>query len=129
MLVGASLPEDAAVSGHAEFETRLSRLLRKHRAMAKGYTTVMRSDGLIVVKPKPQGAQISGRSVLVVVVAFVLFKAMLIATLGHKVYSERVDRLGVGTPVERAGAFIMQIDPVSGAVAGQMSGIRTQLLH
>ena len=126
MLVGASLPEDGAVSGHAEFETRLSRLLRKHRAMAKGYTTVIRSDGLIVVKPK-RSAQISGRSVLLVVAAFVLFKAILIASLGNSLYAERVDRLSVGTPVERAGAFIMQIDPVSAAVAEQMSALRKQL--
>ena len=117
------------MSGHAEFETRLSRLLRKHRAMARGYTTTIRSDGLIVAKPKRQGSPISGRSVVMFLAAFVLFKAFLIASLGQGVYSERVARLSVGTPVERAGAFTMQIDPLSEFVSIQMLAARAQLLR
>ena len=101
------------VSDQTEFQERLRRLVRKHRAMARGYTTRMRSDGLIVAKPRRAVSPISGRSVLIFLLVFLAFKGFLIANLGAAAYSERVERLQSGNFAEQAGAFAMQADPVS----------------
>ena len=37
--------------GHLDFDERLRRVGRKHRAMAQGYTFRMRPDGLMVATP------------------------------------------------------------------------------
>ena len=39
-------------NSHADFDDRLSTLDRKQAAMTYGYSTVLRPDGLMVVKPK-----------------------------------------------------------------------------
>ena len=54
---------------------------------------------------------------------FFLFKAFLMANLGLGVYEERVARLGQGTVVEQAGGWVMQPDPVSVAIAEQISSV------
>ena len=106
-----------------QFDQRLRRLGRKHRAMSRGYTTRMQPDGLIVAKPHRAPSRISGRSVLLFLAAFILFKGFLYANLGPETYNERVNRLQSGTVVEKAGAFVMQADPVSQLVAQKMGPI------
>ena len=110
-------------SGQVEFETRVKRLLRKHLAMSRGYSARMRPDGLIVAQPRRAGSPISGRSVLIFLVAFVLFKGFLIASLGAEGYGERVGKLEQGNLVEQAGAFAMQADPVATMVAMQLEPV------
>lgn len=108
------------VSGQIEFENRLRRLLRKHRALSRGYSTRMRADGLIEARPRRSVNPISGRSVLIFLAAFVLFKGFLIANLGPDAYGERLALLESGTVVEKAGAFAMQVDPLSELAALKM---------
>lgn len=110
-------------SSHLEFETRVRRLLRKHTAMSRGYTTRMREDGLIVAQPRRQVAPISGRSLFIFLMAFVLFKGFLIANLGPTGYDERVGRLEQGNLMEQAGAFAMQADPIASMVAIQIGSV------
>ena len=58
-----------------QFQNRLRHLERKHHKTAtRGYSTKMRADGLIVVKPNRAKSRISGKSVLLFVAAFILFK-------------------------------------------------------
>jgi len=111
------------VEDQLHFDERLRRLERKHRAMSRGYTTHMQSDGLIVAKPKRARVRISGRSILLFSLAFIAFKGFLIANLGSLAYEERLARLENGTLVERGGAFVMQIDPISQLVAEQIGPI------
>lgn len=106
-----------------QFDERLRRLERKHRAMSRGYTTYMQPDGLIVAKPKRAQVRISGRSILLFVMAFIAFKGFLIANLGPLGYEERLARLDSGTVVEQGGAFVMQIDPASQFIAEQIGPI------
>ncbi len=99
------------------FDQRVRGLLRKHRALARGYTHRMRPDGLIVLKPRRAQARISGRSVAIFLMAFFLFKGFLIANLGEQTYLDRVVQLQKGTVVERAGSVLMQNDPLSRLIA------------
>ncbi|MHA6263620.1 hypothetical protein ACXYMO_10495 [Arenibacterium sp. CAU 1754] len=87
--------------------------------MSNGYTMRMQPDGLIVAKPR-RASRISGRSVLIFLAAFLLFKGFLIANLGAEGYGERISRLESGTFVEKAGAFAMQIDPLSELVSQKL---------
>ncbi len=106
-----------------QFNQRLQLLTRKHRAMSQGYTTHIQPDGLIIARPRRARPRISLRPVLVFLVAMVAFKGFLIANLGPLAYEERLDRLQQGTVVEQAGAFVMQIDPLSRYAADKIGPV------
>jgi len=103
-----------------EFSRRVGRLTRKHRAMSRGYVTQMRPDGLLVTAPARR-PRISLRMVLLLVAAFFAFKALLLAVAGTATYDERVARLEAGTSAEAVGAWIMQSDPLTETLAGQIT--------
>lgn len=111
------------VDSQIQFDRRVQRLEKKHQAMSRGYTARMRKDGLIVLKPRRARPGISLRSVVLFAVAFFVFKGFLLANLGPESYGERINRLNSGTPVEVAGAWIMQPDPVTVFVADQMGPV------
>ncbi|MEL6806931.1 MAG: hypothetical protein AAFO97_04045 [Pseudomonadota bacterium] len=103
----------------ADFNKRLSVLGRKHQAMSRGFTTVMRSDGLIVVRPNRalrRGFPIKG--LLALVLGFFVFKAIMVSSLSEITYNERVAKLKQGGAFEQGGAWLMQIDPVTAYLAG-----------
>lgn len=101
------------------FNQRVQRLAKKHDAMSRGYKTRMRKDGLIVMKPRRSRPGVSLRAIVLFIGALLMFKGFLLANLGPEGYSERVAKLSEGTPVERAGAWVMQPDPVSVFIAEQ----------
>ncbi|WP_264212702.1 hypothetical protein [Leisingera thetidis] len=96
-----------------QFQARLKQINRKHEALSGGYSAKLRPDGLLVVKPRRVQSRISGRTLVFFAAAFLLFKGILMAALGFGSYDERVQTLAGGTALERAGAFLMQADPVS----------------
>mgnify|MGYP000214899790 CR=1 FL=1 len=106
-----------------QFQSRLKQINRKHEAMSGGYSAKLRPDGLLVVKPRRVQSRISGRSVLFFAAAFLLFKGFLMAALGFGSYDERVRTLAQGSGVERAGAFVMQADPVSVLIARKIGPV------
>ena len=101
----------------SQFKKRLRALERKDRALERGFTTQLRSDGLLIVKPKRRAASISGRSILLFAAAFIGFKGLALAHVGQVTYDARVAELATGTVLEQAGAFVMQSDPASEYVA------------
>ena len=107
----------AVVSGREDFENRMKRLVAKHTAMSRGYTARLRPDGLIVAEPCRPPSPVRGRSLLVVLLAFLMFKGILIASLGGPSYDARVHELWGGNVAEKAGAVIMFPDPVSRMVS------------
>ncbi|MEX0370825.1 MAG: hypothetical protein AB3N09_09355 [Tateyamaria sp.] len=107
------------VETHQNFEERLSTLGRKHAAMGNGYTSKVRSDGLIVVQPKRRarrGFPIKG--LLALALGFFVFKAFMLASLSEITYNERVAKLAQGSQLEQAGGYVMQVDPVTRFLAG-----------
>lgn len=103
-----------------QFNQRLRRLNYKHKAMSQGYENVMRPDGLVMAKPLPARDRGPIRPVAILIVAFLLFKAILIISVGEATYKERVLELRHGNLVEHAGAVLMQVDPVSNFLALQL---------
>lgn len=103
----------------AQFNKRLTTLGRKHSAMSRGYTTTVRSDGLIVVKPKRSlGRNFPVKGLLALVFGFFVFKAIMLASLGEITYNERVAKLDQGSALEQSGAWVMQIDLATRFFAG-----------
>ncbi|MBY6069229.1 hypothetical protein KUW17_20970 [Leisingera aquaemixtae] len=100
-----------------QFQSRLQQINRKHMAMSGGYSAKMRPDGLLVIKPHRVQSRISARTLVFLAAFFLLFKGFLMAALGFGSYDERVRTLAAGSVVERAGAYIMQADPVSVFIA------------
>lgn len=101
----------------AQFEQRLCSLERKHRELAKGYVTKVNPDGLIVVAPKYPKGSMRARLTVGIILGFFLFKCVTMVLVGPALYESRLEELRQGTGPERFGAWIMQVDPISGFVA------------
>ena len=103
----------------AQFNKRVTTLGRKHAAMSQGYSTAVRSDGLIVVRPKRRfGRGFPVKGLLALVFGFFVFKAIMLASLGDITYNERVAKLNQGSVLEQSGAWLMQIDPATRFISG-----------
>lgn len=105
-----------------EFDDRLRRISSQRAQLKRGYSLRVDRDGLIVARPKSARRYAPFRGLVLLLVGFVGFKALLIAYLGEGTYRDRVDALRSGATVEQAGAWFMQTDPVSATLAKQMRG-------
>ena len=98
------------------FGRKLDRLERKHRKLARGGVTVLRSDGLMVLRPRRSGLPRAIAFALLVAIFVVGFKAVVYVAEGPITYQTRLDRLSAGTAPEAMAARIMEIDPVTQVV-------------
>jgi len=105
------------------FDKRLRRIVRNHQRMANGVVHSVNSDGLIVSRPKIYNPRFPLRGLLLLVATAFLFKGYIYATLGAVTYQDRIERLAEGTLVEQAGAWIMQADTATIAVATVMQSL------
>jgi len=105
----------------ARFEKRIRRINKRHRKLARGYVAEVNGDGLIVVRPQRRTARFPWKGVALMFVALFAFKGILHAQLGAATFDERVGKLGNGTVVEKAGAWVMQADPVTLWVSSQVT--------
>ena len=117
---GGGLLEAAMTIKQMEFDQRVNRLNKKHAKLSRGYRATMRKDGLVVMKPQRVKSAVPAKVLLMCVCGLFAFKTFLMTSLGTSAYEYRVDSLAQGTTVEKAGAWIMQIDPVSGFLAAQI---------
>ncbi len=106
----------------AEFSSRVGKINRDHDRKQRGYIISIRKDGLITFKPKNRyyNSTLPLRGLIFLIIGFFLFKGLILAHAGTSVYSERLTLLQEGSLVERAGAYVMQVEPVSQAIATQM---------
>ena len=102
------------------FESRLKVIGRKNVAMANGYSAQMRDDGLIVLKPRRREIEFPLKGIVMLLIGFFFFKAFILASVGPDTYGERISILQSGTVLEKAGAWVMQIDPISQGIANYM---------
>lgn len=111
--------DSAMIDSQRDFYNRLSTVSRKHAAMSHGYSTTMRPDGLIIVKPKRRiGRGFPIKGLIGLVLGFFLFKSVMLAAMGETTYNERIDKLNQGTVIEQGGAWVMQIDPATEYLSG-----------
>ena len=89
--------------------------------MARGYDAKVGRDGLIVFRPRRQRRSIAWRPLVLLIAAFFGFKVFILMQIGDLAYQQRVDTLTAGGLAEQIGAYFMQIDPVTRAVAVQIT--------
>ncbi len=106
-----------------EFDQRVTRLNKKHQKLNRGYRATMRSDGPVVMKPQRVRSAVPAKVLLLCLLGFFAFKAFLLSHLGPSAYETRVESLNQGTPVEQAGAWIMQADPVTALLSTQLNKV------
>ncbi|WP_090210192.1 hypothetical protein [Yoonia litorea] len=91
--------------------------------MARGAVRKVNADGLIVARPRAYRPRFPLKGLLVVLAIGFLFKGFLFAYLGETAYAERVAGLQAGSTMEQAGAWVMQPDPATLAVASLLQTI------
>ena len=92
------------------FDRRLKRIVRNHQRMSHGVVHSVNSNGLIVARPRIYNPKFPLKGLLLLVIAGFLFKGLVFANLGAGQYDAHVTELQAGTIVEKAGAWIMQVD-------------------
>ncbi|SNS13667.1 hypothetical protein [Antarctobacter heliothermus] len=100
------------------FYKREQALRRKHIRMSRGYVTRMNRNGIIEQVPDRHFSGIGFRLVLRLALVVMAFKVLAFAWLGETQYLSSVTTLSQGALHEKAGAWVMQADPVTRAVAG-----------
>jgi hypothetical protein len=105
------------------FDKRLKQIVRKHERLAKGAVTTVTADGLIVARPRVYRPRFPLRGILLLVIIGFLFKGLFLASVGEVAYGERVSALSQGSMMDKAGAWVMQIDPATLLIADFLAGI------
>jgi len=101
-----------------DFDTRLRLLARRHRRMyANGIVRRMDKNGLISAHPRRRMPRFPLKGMVILFAAALLYKSVLFASLGANGYAERVDALAQGNAIEKAGAWVMQADPLTQGLA------------
>lgn len=101
-----------------DFDKRLQKLGKKHaRIKANGFVRKLGKDGLITIHARRRGPTFPLRGLIAVFVVAFVFKGFLLASMGEADYAERVAALQSGTMVEKAGAWVMQVDPATHGMA------------
>ncbi|WP_293449158.1 hypothetical protein [Planktotalea sp.] len=83
---------------------------------ATGYVTLVHKNGLIQVVPRPKRRSVSTVPLKLVVLFAILitvFKALALLNVGVVDYEADLATLSEGNVFEKAGAFALQIDPVT----------------
>lgn len=105
------------------FDKRLGRVVRKHRAMSRGYTFRVDRSGLINIKPR----RAKGTSPITLIVAVlmigVLFKGVALANFGPAKYEERLAPMHAGNVAEQAAAWMLEPGKATYWAASLVSGI------
>lgn len=105
------------------FEKRLRRIVKSHQRMANGVSYRVDANGLIQAQPRIYNPKFPLRGLILMIGTAFLFKGYIYATLGVATYTDRVSALADGTLIEKAGAWIMQADPATLAVAEVLGSI------
>jgi len=101
------------------FEKRSRQIVRAHRSVTRrGGELSLGPDGLLTLRPKRGGTGIPFRGLFLIAALFFGAKAMMLVQDGAQTYGERVQKLTQGTTLEQVGAFVLQVDPLTVALAG-----------
>jgi hypothetical protein len=116
--VGAGFLEAAVEDTLRDFDKRQKEIRGKHIRLAKGYETKLDGNGVFLHVPNNKAGRRSGLRLLLTGAAVVFgFKVLTLSWLGTEAYAAHLTSLAQGTPLEKAGAWIMQIDPVTAKTA------------
>ena len=106
------------------FSARVSRILRHRQKLEAGFALKLDENNLIVPRPRYVRLRFPWRGLAMAALVALALKAWIMVALDPQGYDARLARLEAGHPVERIGAFVMQPDPASDALAQAMRMLR-----
>ena len=107
-----------AFSSAPNFEKRRRQIVRTRRSLARyGGELEMRPDGLLTVRRRRGLSGIPYQGLFVLGALLFGAKSLMLVQDGAQTYGERVSNLADGGTVERVGAWVMQIDPLTAKLA------------
>jgi hypothetical protein len=105
-----------------KFDKRVRTIARKNRRLARGHTSYIDETGVIRKRPaRGMGRGLPIKGLLLMGLGFTLFKAIVLASLSPSGYAQRLALLESGTVFEQAGAWALQIDPVTRTLGGMLN--------
>ncbi|WP_136634681.1 hypothetical protein [Pseudooceanicola onchidii] len=104
--------------GFAHFDRRLEQLEEKKAALDEGHRLSVDDTGLMKLIPtgarrRQIGRMIPLRAMMIMAVVVLCFKGFLLYRLGFGVYTAKVAGMAQGDTMDRVGAYLMQVDPVT----------------
>ena len=100
------------------FDERYRKVLNRHRELSRGYVTRLGTNGVISHQPMSHIRDVFPVKALVLPFALLFFlKACVVTILKEDVFAAQVALLREGNLIEQIGAFLMQIDPITWAIA------------
>ena len=105
------------------FYGRLGRIERIHQA--GGGFEANGALGMSYFRPRRVARRRGGLvgPLMLVLMTIIVIKAMVHASIGAELYEERIAALRAGDSAERIGAYVLQADPLTLAIAGQFRKI------
>lgn len=98
---------------NAPFDQRIKQIERKRDRLAKGSVKGMTSSGLIIERPRRYRPKFPLRAILILLIATFAIKGYFYASIGTNGYAARVAELAQGSTLDRAGAWVLQADPIT----------------
>lgn len=99
---------------NAPFEKRLRKIVRTNNRMAAaGVVHKMKSDGLVVAKPRLYAPRFPWRGLVLLTLAVFMFKGYVHYALGEADFNQRIAALSEGTVFEQVGGLAMYADPMT----------------
>ncbi|WP_089881733.1 hypothetical protein [Citreimonas salinaria] len=88
--------------------------------MAGGYVTRLDRSGVILQAPSQRARPAVWRALTLAFVGALGIKALILAGMGAEAYEAKRADLIAGNGVERAGALLMSVDPLTARVAERL---------
>ncbi|MCB1349711.1 MAG: hypothetical protein R3D59_13445 [Paracoccaceae bacterium] len=101
-------------ANYARFNERLHEIESRHRGTSSGFVRLVERNGILAPAEQSRGRRgLPVRGIVLSLLAFLVFKGILLAQLGAVTYVSRVAQLEAGTIVEQMGAWAMRADPLT----------------
>ncbi len=100
------------------FDKRVRKIARKNRKLVRGSEKYIDAMGVMRQRPKRRLPSLPIKGLLTLAFGFFAFKGFLLAHQGGVQYEDRLAILQGGTVFEQAGAWMMQIEPITQRFAG-----------
>ncbi len=109
------------MSAHRDsFYKRIRRITRQHSKLSGGYSLRLNKQNLIVAQPHFNALAFPWKALFVSALIALVLKAYIMAAMDAPTYAGKLDTLSQGHMLEQAGAWVMQPDPATNAVARVM---------
>lgn len=106
-----------------DFYGRIYRIQKRHRR--GGGFEATGTLGRAYFVPQPSRSFHIVRPIVLVIIAVTFVKVLILSVVGPADYASRIAGLQSGSTIDRVGAVVMSVDPVTGFLAEKIAVLRT----